>query len=482
MTKYIFISIICLSAYYSYGQTWPKIYGDGFDSNIRDLIETYDNGHLMVGNISTNRYIWLIKIDANGEIIWEKKIGKPSDYRSYGHDLHTTDEHGFILAGGSKKYDPEGFSDPAFYKFDSCGNMEWCRVLMSPDYNLSTGIIQNGDGTFTGMMAYYGGDVTTVRISLVKLDGFGEPLWIKHLCQEDPEIYNEEGWHLLSTSDTSYLITGRCYYPGAQPFWILTDTAGDQIWDLMAGNPTGQAHKSIEFDPGIFYSSSSCEGPGRPGTPVIFKLDNDGSLLGKYYLLGDTITIGSADGIAKYNDSSLIVATTWNNGTTYSDVVITDTIGNVLNRRVLHHEFHPPKVVLKTINNKILAAGDYVQDNNWDIYLWKLNADLEDDTLNNQPITYDSLCPYPIVSDTIDYDCDLFVNIEELPTQEEYEQTLKIFPNPASEYLVIDLKQKETNRNCVIQIFNAIGTKQEERRVTPGSLHVTINVLNYPPD
>ena len=484
MTKYIFISIICLSAHYSYGQTWPKIYGDGFDSNIRGLLETYDGGYIIAGNISTNRYMWLIKVDINGNIIWDKKIGNPSNFRSYVDASATTLDHGIILAGGSKKYDPDGYYDPAFYKFDSCFNLEWCRVLMSPDYNLSTGIIQDNDGTFTGMMAYYGGDITTVRISLVKLDESGEPIWISHLAQEDSLIYNEEGLYFYLSQSGNYLVSGRCYYPGSQPFWILTDNHGDQIWDLKGGH-YGQAHQVIEPDSGIFISTAFFHNGNMPLTPTLFHFEEDGNLLNRYFLFGDTIEMGSASGICHFNDTSYVIGVCLHdeNPVLYdnSELILTDDTGKLIKRKLLINEYKVPRNIIITFDSKILVGNTYLVDNNWDIYMWKLNSDLEFDTLYSQPFNYDSLCPYPIVSDTIDYDCDLFVNIEDLPTKEEYEQSLKVFPNPASEYVVFDLKEKETNRNCVIQIFNAIGTKQEGRRVTPGSLHVTINIQNYPP-
>jgi hypothetical protein len=269
-----------------------------------------------------------------------------------------------------------------------------------------------------------------------------------------------------------------------QPFWILSDTNGEQIWNLMGGH-SGLAHQVVEIDTGTFYSTSFYSDNGRPISPVLFKFNDDGSLLNKYYLTADTIGKGSCSGISQFNDTSLIIGFCWeelpvpNYG--YCEIAMTDTTGVFIKRKILMNTYRSPKHILRTYDGKILVGEDFVTDNNRDIYMWKLNSDLEFDTLYSQPFNYDSLCPHPIVSDTIDYECDLFVNIEDLPTKEEYEQSLKVFPNPASEYVVFDLKEKETNRNCVIQIFNAIGTHLEKRKVTPGSLHVTINVQNYPP-
>ena len=53
-----------------------------------------------------------------------------------------------------------------------------------------------------------------------------------------------------------------------------------------------------------------------------------------------------------------------------------------------------------TFDNKVILVGNTILS--WQYcYLFKLNSDLEYDSIYNTPFTYDSLCPYPIVSDTI---------------------------------------------------------------------------------
>jgi hypothetical protein len=465
------------------GQIWPKIFGDSGHAYVNGLVETYDYGYLITGTININEYIWVIKTDINGNTLWDKKIGNPS-VGSYASSFATTTDNGFILAGYSKKYEPVDEKDPTFFKFNSCAELEWCRTMLSPGNNSGSGIIQLDDGSYIGMLKYFGGDVTTVRISLVKMDQAGEPLWIKHFCQEDSLIYNEEGWYLYKTNSDSYLISGRCYYPGAQPFWILSDTTGQQLWDLMGGH-TGQAHQVIETDTGIFYSTSSYDGPTTPSSPVLFKFDQNGNLIDRYYLFGDTIVRGSASGICQISDTSFSVSISWSDHWSmeigYSELLIVDTIGNIFERKLLLEEDQISKYIIKTYNDKILTAGMFTHDNNWDIYLWKLNSELEYDTLNNQPLTYDSLCPYPVVSDTTDYECDLFVNIDELPTKEEYEQTLRVFPNPSGDYIAIDLTDKPLLYDSYLSIYNILGKRLKMTRVSLQTKAYTLDIRSYPP-
>ena len=105
---------------------------------------------------------------------------------------------------------------------------------------------------------------------------------------------------------------------------------------------------------------------------------------------------------------------------------------------------------------KSLLLAIYV-DTNWDIYMWKMNENLEDDTLYTQPLTYDSLCPYEIQSDTVLLDCGLFVHIDEIPTKEEYESTIKISPNPAREWAVLTLPDVVAEGKVEMEVYDIFG-------------------------
>jgi hypothetical protein len=88
-----------------------------------------------------------------------------------------------------------------------------------------------------------------------------------------------------------------------------------------------------------------------------------------------------------------------------------------------------------------------------------MNENLEDDTLYNQPLVYDSLCPHEIQSDTVLLDCGLFVNIDEIPTQEEYESTIKISPNPARDWVVLALPDVVAAGKVELNIYDIFGRK-----------------------
>jgi len=398
-------------------------------------------------------------------------------------DIKHTIDNGYIISGSTGKYNNLTTFDAAFYKINYCGESEWCQVLRSPGDNYGTGIIQLNDGSYIGSLKYFGGDIPNIRISLVKMNQDGEPLWIQNLAQEDSLIYNEEGDYLYLTNDQNYLISGQCFYPGVKPFWIKTDTSGYQIWDLKWLGGMGGAYQAIETSNNIFYSAGGFAGSGLPFTPSIFKFDNSGNPFFMKYLMGDTIIGGEAKSLCYYNDSTLLTGITWENQTIpstdyFSEIFMLDTTGKVLNRKLLLNEEHAPQSIIKTFNNKIIVSGHYVVDGNRDIYMWKLNSDLEIDTLYTQPLTYDSLCPHQILSDTVDLDCCLFVNIDEIPTKETYESTIKISPNPARDWIALTSPDNVSYGGLELDIYNIFGQEVMKVSVVPQNRAVSLKVSN----
>ena len=216
-------------------------------------------------------------------------------------------------------------------------------------------------------------------------------------------------------------------------------------------------------------------------TPALFKFDEDGNPQYYAYLLGDTIDGGGAVPVCFYNDTTLLAGIIWGSSPNviyYSEIFMLDTLGNLLNRRLLLNESRAPESIIKTSDNKILVAGDYVVDGDWDIYLWKLNSDLEFDTLYTQPLTYDSLCPYPITSDTVDLNCDLFVNIDEIPTKEEYETTIQVSPNPAKDWITLSFPENISSGVVELSVYNLCGQNILNKEAKPSNRITSLSVSN----
>jgi hypothetical protein len=222
--------------------------------------------------------------------------------------------------------------------------------------------IQLQDHSYVGLLKYYGEGPGYARISLVKMDPSGEPVWIQQQAQEDTLIYNEEGYHLIQTFDSNFLISGHCFYPGMRPFWIKTDTLGNQLWDLKGGG-TGFADEVIQFNNDLFFSAGIKSGQNS-FIPTIFKFDNSGTLLAQHFLLGDTLKGGGAKSIITFGNNDLLIGIGWRTSLNYnegfSEILHCDTLGEIINRRILIDENRTPQSICLSSDQKIVVVGRFL--------------------------------------------------------------------------------------------------------------------------
>ncbi len=490
----LFLIYINILAYFTFSlcassQNWPIIIGDNTDINNATLIEDYDKGYLLsnwiLDNNGYSKYGSILKTDINGSVLWEKTFGN-GNYTVYFSSARRTKDNSIIISGSIGKYDNEVYlHDPLFLKLNVCGEVEWCTVLHKEgsngnDYGIR--IIQLDSNNYIGMIKYYGSQVQTVRISLVKLDGFGNPVWIQNLAQEDSTVSNEEGYDLLLTTNSNLLVAGQGMRSALRPYFILCNDEGDELWNFAWENElwSGASDRVVEKDSGIFYASGAGKFNNNYFHPALFKFNSNGQ--GEYYklLLGDSIRGGGACPLAIINDTSFAIGYNWgtdpNPNYGNSEISVIDTLGNIIYSRLLIEQVLVPDNIIKTYDGKIVVTGDYyINGNNWDIHFWKMNDQLVDDSLYSRIFTYDSLCPYSIESDTIDLNCGIFVDINDIPINGNQFQQLSIFPNPSSDYISIEAIP---GTNCEIKILNFLG-KTVHKVELPDTGKVLCNTMGW---
>ncbi|MCX6234552.1 MAG: T9SS type A sorting domain-containing protein [Bacteroidetes bacterium] len=491
-----------------HSQEWIRIFGDNKSEIGSSVIETYDKGYVIGGYIMpdhhTPLYGWIIKTDINGGLLWDKKIHNDSFWAPI-NDIQQTNDGGYIISGSTREYDPA--YDPFILKLNACGEMEWCKIYNTPEnMDFAVRIFQLDDGGYISLFWYYACYNTRQRMWLFRLDKDGELLWNKVYRDTLSSTINENCNDLLITKDKNYVLTGFIDHedePGSnwywiKPYWAIIDKDGDQwdqtIWWAFT-QYHGFAYDSEEDSFSNIYSCGENHYNLENFCPVLFKLAPSGDTLWHKDLIENT-EHGSANVLNLYNDSTIVIGGGWNYpGNECCDIALikTDTLGNVLKIKILKEDVYAPVSMIKTFDGKIVVIDNFViNGTNWDLYMFKVNADLEYDTIYTQPFTYDSLCPHPIVSDTIEMDCDVVVNIPEEP-EKEYTAPLKIWPNPAideihiklPEYIVNQQKNELFNvthfnhqyqEKAALQFYDIFGRKVYELILTKGQKEVVVNV------
>ena len=221
---------------------WSKSYEE-IGGEMWSLRPVSDGGFIMSLGNATNcvdsqcDYLGqLIRLDANGDIIWEQKYeGSSALYSAI-----ETSDGGFIAAGYFEcNTSMDCYPDMYILKTDSDGAVQWSKTESSANNNndWARDVIQTSDGNYV-IAGTWNDDGWNSKASLRKYDISGELIW--------GNIYTNsvanEAYELIETDEGDIVFAG---YSGTQHgaykfFVVKTDTDGNQIWK-KAKNSVGDA-------------------------------------------------------------------------------------------------------------------------------------------------------------------------------------------------------------------------------------------------
>jgi Secretion system C-terminal sorting domain len=206
------------------GLIWQKTFGGGSLDRSWSISPTSDGGFIMAGETGsfdgdvTNNHgmndLWVIKLDAMGNMEWEKCFGGSSwdEARS----IVQTMDHGYIVAGSTFSIDGDvtnhhGLIDSWVVKLDSTGNLQWQKAMGGTEEEdaLFLAITSSGGYLVAGSSRSDDGDVTGIQGIcnwwLMGLDSMGNLSWQRTLGGSDID------WALSATinSDGSFVVAGR---------------------------------------------------------------------------------------------------------------------------------------------------------------------------------------------------------------------------------------------------------------------------------
>lgn len=497
----------------AFSQNWKRTYTyPERHSEAYSVTEAYDKGYLLLSNFLKNGSSvhtgWLIKTDINGNKLWERFIGNYDGYESAYEKLIETSDQGIVLAGSWTKTPYSNSIDPLFVKLNACGNLEWCQYFKTDDHgDFGVNIIEVSDG-YIGLMAYYGYDYFTQRIALTKLNLEGNVEWVQ--TYHSDSAINEEGRTLRQRSNGDIMVTGEANvikpgspYQQPRPLFILTEPDGtlkdfgvldvsDTLWST--------AWQTKEKPNGIFYSTGGIyvNPPSSWPYPYFLKTNSNKEILESKLLVDTAIaSCGETRYLDFLSDTTLVMSYCFNykhESKIENGLYKLDTLGNILKTRTLLHgeDIYYIEGLDVTQDNKILAFTTEWQEDYKCSVLFKLNSDLEDDSIYTAPYTYDWACPGGVDTVlTIDPDCGGYVNIDELERLPDVSE-ISISPNPVSDMLTVSLPEYLVSRNAQrgmqasvyirnyqkdarLEIYTINGTLQCIQPLAPGQREAQFN-------
>jgi hypothetical protein len=209
---------------------------------------------------------WFIKIDdTSGNLLWQKTIGGNSiDHLTSAKE---TTDGGYILGGssssgisGEKTQNSRGNDDYWVVKLDENRNIIWDKTYGGTGVDRLTSIIQTTDGGYL-IGGSSDSDISAektdnsrgnIDIWIIKIDQSGDIMWQKTFGGSNSDWVQS----LIETPDGGYILAGSSHSNisgeksensrGLGDFWVLKiDNSGTIIWQKTIGGNNGDYAKSI---------------------------------------------------------------------------------------------------------------------------------------------------------------------------------------------------------------------------------------------
>jgi len=330
---------------------WQKTYGGSLDDRGNDIIETSDGGYVILGysfsnndDVSNNAGLqdyWIVKLNASGNILWEKSFGYQG--ADSGISLIETNDQGFLITGildvtasggeGNTQRTANRHAGGDYWalKLDISGNLEWSRYFGGNFTDTPYGVVQTEDngfiiaGSSDSEDTDISGNIGTYDFWVIKISSSGDLVWEKSFGGSQID----EARAIIKSGDGNYIIAGDTrsndndvsQNKGAADLWLIKiSPTGNLIWEKTIGGSNFDVARAIENSQnnGFIISGSSrssdidvSENKGQ-NDAWILKTDNNGNLLWETTVGGSNIDF-SYDVAELANGSVIAVGDTASN-------------------------------------------------------------------------------------------------------------------------------------------------------------------------
>ncbi len=176
---------------------WQKTYGGSSSEIMNTIIETSDGGYALVGSTNSDngdismsfdsRDVWLLKLDNQGDMIWEQTYGGNKWDEAY--SILEDEEGNFVIAAESGSSDEDvstpnkGLLDIWLFKTDATGTLLWEKSYGSTDNEGEPYLLAGDDGGYFIFARTFGEDMDVSLnygrwdMWLIKTNAEGELMW-----------------------------------------------------------------------------------------------------------------------------------------------------------------------------------------------------------------------------------------------------------------------------------------------------------------
>ncbi len=290
---------------------WVKTFGGSNEDNILSVVEATDGGYVLAGYTQSidgditdktdpNGDFWVLKVSADGEVVWSRTYGGTSDDRA--EKIINTSDGGYAVVGYNRSMDEDatvnqGLQDYWIIKIDAAGAIQWQKSFGFAGIDRAFSLIQTREGGYfiTGFLDVTASDgggnddkSFTAKHGVgefwgIKLDATGEREWRRFYGGTN----NDRSYDAVQTEDGGFIMVGSSESEdfditdskGSYDFWIVKVNAeGTKLWQKSYGG--------TEID-------------------IAYAIEATGD--GKYVIIGDSRSINGDISDAKGNADMWII-------------------------------------------------------------------------------------------------------------------------------------------------------------------------------
>ena len=327
-------------------KAWEKTFGGKYDDGAYAITPTKDGGFIIAGYTSSSednkKDIYLVKVDEEGNKVWEKTFGGNNDDEAYA--ITPTNDGGFIVAGvsygdsyllklnkkGDKIWEKTFAGDKAYaiiptkdnnfivagvgsediylLKIDENGNKLWQKFLGGRDYEEAQAIAPTKDGNFViiGNIIHHENDKSDIY--LIKIDKDGNKIWEKTFGGDDDD---DKAYAITPTEDGGFIVAGvtnSFENGGSDVYLIKIDEEGNKVWEkTFGGEYDDGATAIIPTEDGGFIVAGYTKSFGNGGKDIyLIKIDENGDKVWEETFGGKLDD--EAKAIASTDDNGIVIA------------------------------------------------------------------------------------------------------------------------------------------------------------------------------
>ena len=264
--KTVEVSDLLLIKYSATAQLeWSKTYGGSLDDRGHSLVQMTDGGYALLGysmssdidasNNEGQHDNWVLRVDAQGELMWEKSFGFSGHDHAY--SIIATQDGGLLFngfldvtssggLGSTSKGGRHGVGEFWVHKIDTSGNIQWRRFYGGTSNDRSYAAVETDEGDFVivGTTESTDVDISSPRgdydVWVIKIAEDGTLLWERSFGGTEYEGSNAvwlDSKQVLHVFGNTFSTDKDISSPlGSSDFWLISV---DQSGNLLTENTFG---------------------------------------------------------------------------------------------------------------------------------------------------------------------------------------------------------------------------------------------------